>query len=88
MKFRSSHRFFQTATRRYAAAGAAFGFLFPVVATIISILEAQLPLSLESVIAVQRTQPLLWIIDTGPIFWAVASSRDAAKTVHKQCSAA
>lgn len=63
-----SNRFFQTATWRYAAAGAAFGLLFPVVATTISILEAQLPLSLASAVAVQRTQPLLWIIDTAPIF--------------------
>ena len=64
----SSHRFFQTATRRYALAGVAFGCLFPLVATFVSILEAQLPISLASVVAVQQTQPLLWIIDTAPIF--------------------
>ena len=64
----SANRFFNTATRRYAAAGAAFGFLFPIVATLISILEAQLPLSLASVIAVQQARPLLWIIDTAPLF--------------------
>jgi GAF domain-containing protein len=74
MTFRSSHPFLQTATWRYAAAGAAFGLVFPVVATLISILEAQLPLSLASVIAVQRTQPLLWIIDTAPIFLGLFAS--------------
>jgi GAF domain-containing protein len=68
MTLQSSHRFFKTAARRYAAAGAAFGLLFPAVATIISILEAQMPLSLASVIAVQRAHPLLWIIDTAPLF--------------------
>ena len=64
----SPNRFFKTATRRYAAIGAAFGFLFPVVATLITVLEAQLPLSLASVIAVQQADPLLWIIDTAPLF--------------------
>src|SRR5512135_3008871 len=68
MTLQSSNRFLKTATRRYAAAGAAFGLMFPVIATFISILEAQLPLSLASAIAVQRTQPLLWIIDTAPLF--------------------
>jgi hypothetical protein len=63
-----ANRFFKTATRRYAAIGVAFGFLFPVLGTLIIILEAQLPLSLASVIEVQRTQPLLLIIDTAPLF--------------------
>jgi GAF domain-containing protein len=63
-----ANRFFKTATQRYAAIGAAFGFLFPVVATLITILEAQLPLSLASAIAVQQADPLLWIIDTAPLF--------------------
>lgn len=58
---------FKTATRRYAAVGAAFGCLFPLVATAVSILAAQLPLSLASIMAVQQTQPLLWIIDTAPL---------------------
>jgi GAF domain-containing protein len=65
---RSSPRFFKTAARRYAAVGAAFGLLFPLIATLVSILEAQLPLSLESAIAVQQASPLLWIIDTAPLF--------------------
>jgi GAF domain-containing protein len=62
------NRFLKTATQRYAAIGAAFGFIFPVVATLITIWEAQLPLSLASVIAVQQADPLLWIIDTAPLF--------------------
>jgi GAF domain-containing protein len=64
----TNNRFFRTATRRYAMAGAAFGLLFPVAAILISILAAQLPLSLASVIAVHQTQPLLWIVDTAPLF--------------------
>ncbi len=59
---------FGTATRRYAAVGVAFGFMFPVVATGIAIGLNDWPLSLESALAVQRAQPLLWIIDTAPFF--------------------
>jgi len=61
-------QFLNTATRRYAALGVTFGLMFPLVATGISILVAQLPFSLESAIAVQKAQPLLWIIDTAPVF--------------------
>jgi len=59
---------FGTATRRYAAVGVAFGFMFPAVATGIAIGLNDWPLSLESALAVQRAQPLLWIIDTAPFF--------------------
>ena len=65
---RPQRRLLRTMTFRYAVAGAAFGFLFPVTATAISIATAQLPFSLASAIEVQRTQPLLWIIDTAPFF--------------------
>jgi len=61
-------RFLNSATRRYAALGAGFGLMFPLVATSLSILVAQLPFSLASAITVQKSQPLLWIIDTAPIF--------------------
>ncbi len=75
-------RLFATASRRYAWAGAAFGCLFPIGATLISILLAYLPLSLASIVEVQRAQPLLWIIDTAPLFLgafaAVASRREEA----------
>ena len=57
-----------TATRRFTAAGAAFGFLFPIAATVISMLLNRLPLSLASALEVQRTQPMLWITDTAPFF--------------------
>ncbi len=80
MTLQSFKRFFRTATRRYAALGVAFGFVFPVVATVISIRQAQLPFSLASVMSVQLTQPLLWIIDTAPLFLglfaAVAGRRE------------
>jgi len=62
------NRLFKTATQRFTAAGAAFGFLFPIGATALSLLLNHLPLSLASVFEVQRTQPLLWIIDSAPFF--------------------
>ena len=55
-------------TQRYALTGILFGLLFPVLATIIYILDTGLSFSLSSVVAVQSTEPLLWIIDTAPVF--------------------
>jgi GAF domain-containing protein len=73
-----------TATRRYATAGAAFGFIFPIVATVLAIWLNDLPLSLESALAVQRAEPLLWIIDTAPFFlglFAAVAGRHADSLV-------
>src|SRR3990170_1605066 len=82
-------RLLGTATRRFAAAGAAFGFLFPIVATAIRIVINHLPLALDSIFEVQRLDPLLWIIDTAPfflgIFAAVAGHRqDALQAANSQ----
>lgn len=57
-----------TETRRYALIGVFFGFLFPVWATVIRIASEGNPLNLSSVIMAQTTDPLLWIIDTAPLF--------------------
>lgn len=59
---------FKTNAQRYALAGALFGLVFPVIATLIRILEAGLPLNFSSMLAVHLTDPLLWIIDTAPVF--------------------
>jgi GAF domain-containing protein len=67
-------RILNTSTRRYAARGAAFGLLFPLIATAISIMAAQLPFSLASAIAVQKSEPLLWIIDTAPLFLGLVAA--------------
>jgi GAF domain-containing protein len=55
-------------TLRYTLFGAVFGFTFPVVGMMLVILYSQLPFNLASVVTVQKTDPLLWIIDTAPIF--------------------
>ena len=58
-------------TRKYALAGVSFGLLFPILATLIRILESDLPLSIPSIVAVQSTDALLWIIDLAPVFLSI-----------------
>jgi GAF domain-containing protein len=60
--------FLKTETQKYALAGAVFGLLFPVVATMIRIANSNLPYELSSVVTVQSSDSLLWIIDTAPFF--------------------
>lgn len=55
-------------TIRYAAFGALFGFLFPVLASVVEILTNGLSFSLENLILVHAQEPLLWVIDTAPLF--------------------
>ncbi len=58
----------QTETQKYTLAGALFGLLFPVVATLIRIAHFNLPYNLSSIVTVQSSDSLLWIIDTAPFF--------------------
>ena len=55
-------------TKRYALIGVVFGFLFPVISTIMEVLLSQLPLNFSNVLLVQSINPLLWVIDTAPVF--------------------
>lgn len=66
MKQRS--QFLGNETQRYAFVGILFGLLFPVMATIIRVLDLGLPFSPSSIAAVQAGDPLMWIIDTAPLF--------------------
>jgi two-component system sensor histidine kinase/response regulator len=52
---------------RYLLTGIGFGFLFPVLGTSFQIILDQLPFNLSSILLVQQSQRLLWIIDTAPI---------------------
>src|ERR1700752_1153642 len=65
---RRQSQFLGNETQRYALVGIFFGFLFPILATIIRIVGTGLPFSLSSIAAVQTTDSLLWIIDTAPLF--------------------
>ena len=53
---------------QYTLAGAVFGCAFPILATGISLFAANLPWNPVNVAAVQAGDPLLWIIDTAPLF--------------------
>jgi GAF domain-containing protein len=54
--------------RQYALAGILFGTVFPIVATAIRLAQGHYSLNLANIAAVQRADPLLWIIDTAPLF--------------------
>ncbi|MDX1521397.1 MAG: GAF domain-containing protein, partial [Anaerolineae bacterium] len=55
-------------TALYALIGACFGLLFPIMGMIILLILQAMPFTLSSLIELQRTEPLLWIIDTAPLF--------------------
>jgi len=55
-------------TQRYALFGALFGFLFPIIGTLLRMAISQQPLSISSMINTQRTDPLLWLVDSAPLF--------------------
>lgn len=53
---------------RYTLFGALFGLLFPIVSSLILIYQSQLPLTLGSLVHIQKSNPLQWIINTAPFF--------------------
>jgi GAF domain-containing protein len=55
-------------TQRYALAGVLFGLFFPALATIIRVQQLGFSLTLQNVLDTQAIDPLLWIIDTAPLF--------------------
>lgn len=54
-------------TLRYAIFGAVFGFTFPIVGTILEIMFSGKPVNFATMIEMQITNPLLWVVDTSPI---------------------
>jgi len=60
--------FLSNTTFRYALVGLLFGFLFPSIATLITLSIGSLPFSISGAISVHSSNPLLWIIDTAPLF--------------------
>lgn len=63
--------FLVSKTIRYAGLGAAFGCLFPVLATIVEFSILSQPIKLSSLWSVHAEQPLLWLIDTAPLFLGI-----------------
>jgi PAS domain S-box-containing protein len=54
-----------------AIIGLVFGLLIVVFATLVALFTTETQITLENIITIQLTTPLLWIIDTFPIFLAV-----------------
>ncbi|RME88865.1 MAG: PAS domain S-box protein [Anaerolineae bacterium] len=63
-----------TQTRLYAALGILLGLLFPLVAMWMETSLQGLPFTLQTALEVQRTTPLLWMIDTAPFFLGLLST--------------
>jgi len=55
-------------TLNYALVGMLFGLMFPVIATSIRVFDSKLSLEMSSILLVQSSDSLLWIIDTAPLF--------------------
>ena len=59
---------------RYTFYGALFGLAFPVLSTLGDLSIQQLPLTLNSLLQVQKSTPLHWVIDTAPFFLGLFAS--------------
>jgi GAF domain-containing protein len=57
-----------TETQKYTMAGVGFGFLFPIVALYIKIATGDQPAGLPGILSAHASDPILWLIDTAPIF--------------------
>ncbi|MFH1907775.1 MAG: response regulator, partial [Chloroflexota bacterium] len=55
-------------TYKYTLLGVLFGMIFPVFGTILHVLAGHEPLHLRAMISAQMSYPVLWIIDTVPLF--------------------
>ncbi len=56
---------------QYAVAGVVFGFAFPVIATVVKVSQLREPWNAINLLAVHGSEPLLWIIDTAPLFLGI-----------------
>jgi GAF domain-containing protein len=59
---------------RHILAGALFGLLFPLFSALFLVLQAQLPLTLQSVQWVHRNNGLLYVIDSAPFLFGLAGA--------------
>lgn len=55
-------------TQKYTLLGIAFGLIFPIIGTILLVIFSGKEISWATLGELQATNPLLWIIDTAPIF--------------------
>jgi len=64
---------------RFALVGALIGLAFPIFGTVLETYRDQVALDLRGFWLTQRTHPLLWIIDTVPIFFGLAFGFNGAR---------
>ena len=58
----------------YTIYGIAFGFMFPILATIIDLTKHDMDFSLKAILAIQQKYPIHYIIDTAPLFLGLFAS--------------
>ena len=63
---------FSTSTFRYTVLGVLMGILFPILGMIFAVWVNHLPSGWADFIKMQQEEPLLWIIDTAPLFLGFA----------------
>lgn len=77
----------------YISMGVFLGILFPIISTVINLTVMNQPISLSAFIDEQKRQPLLWVIDTAPLFlgltfglagWSGARLKSLAGSLEKQ----
>ena len=73
MNMRRNISWRQSKRSLYVLAGFFFGLLFPIFATLIALWQNDLSITLPNAINVQVSEPLLWIIDTAPLFLGATS---------------
>ena len=59
---------------QYTVFGVLFGLLFPIASSLFLIYYQGLPLTIGSFVLVQKENPLLWVIDTAPLFLGLFAS--------------
>ncbi len=69
---------------RSSLMGVFFGALFPFVASLWIIIQESLPYYANSFIQVQRDEPLLWLIDTAPLFLGLFAGIAGVRQAHIQ----
>jgi GAF domain-containing protein len=68
---KTTARLLKSSAFRYGMFGVLFGFSFPVIGTIIKLAYSQLPIDPVNFIHIQRTDPILWIVDTAPLILGI-----------------
>ncbi len=67
---------------RYTLYGALFGCLFPIISSLIGVIQLHLPIQWASLLEVQKNNPVQWIIDSAPLFLGLFASYAGIRQGH------